>query len=485
MAQRIQIPFVGQTAISRSVTVNNQATVNFMQAIKGAGAKAPYVLESAPGLVDIDTLGDGPLRTSMMVASDIRGLGKDLYGVFGTKLMAQTVNTGNVEIGTLALTVGRVPIARGRNYLMMVDGVAGYTYDGTTFGAITDLDFPSKPTHCLYLDGFFIVNDADTDNFYISALEDPTSWNALDFDSASVAPDKALAIASTESLLWILGDETAQAYYNSGNADFPYSIVLTATQEVGILAPESLAESDDGMFYLATTPEGGRFIYQIQGQSGRIITQDEQEAFLLTVVNPATAYGFIYKQAGKSFYVLQLGATSGANAKTSSTLIYNIKAQAFETRELQDGTAWRAGGHGILGGKNIVGSRLQARRLELSLANYQDAGQEIIRRRRTQVFHNNNQLMDWWSVVVDVQGGVGNAVAPGENPMLRLRYSDDSGQTWSSYLSQPMGRIGQTLQRAQFLNLGISRDRVYEIEYSDPTELPIIAAYAVVSVLND
>ena len=232
-------------------------------------------------------------------------------------------------------------IARGRSYIMIVDGTDGYTYDGTTFAQITDADFPGQtgagsPTHCVYIDGFFIVNDALTDNFFISAVEDPTSWNALDFDAAAVAPDAALALASTESILWVIGDETAQGYYNSGNPDFPYEIILSATQEVGILAPYSIAESDDGIFYLATTPEGGRFVYQIKGQSGRVITGDEQEAFLQTVTDPGDAYGFIYKQAGKSFYVLQLSATTGNYAKTSSTLIYNIKANAWETRELLD-----------------------------------------------------------------------------------------------------------------------------------------------------
>lgn len=493
MAQRITIPFVGAGAVSRSVAVNNQATVNFMQAIKSRGAKSNYVLESAPGLVDLGSLGDGPIRTSQMVASAVRGAGIDLYGVFGTKLMAQTVLSGNIEIGTLDANPGRVEIARGRNYVAMVDGVAGYTYDGTTFAKIADADFPGnftpagtgRPTHIRYIDGFFVVNDANTDNFYISGLEDPTMWNALDFDAASVAPDNALAHTTTESLLWVMGDETAQAYYNSGNPDFPYEIVLSATQEVGILAPYSLAESDDGIFYLATTPEGGRFVYRIQGQSGRTITEDEQEDFLLNVTDPTDAYGFIYKQAGKSFYVLQLSATTGRDPRASSTLVYNIKAGMWESRELQDGSAWRAGGHGILNNQNIVGSRLQARHLRLDLTNYTDAGGELRRIRRTQIQHNNNYLMDWWSIVIDIRGSVGTLSGQGANPQLKLRYSNDAGETWSSYLQGSVGKLGQTGFRVIFHNLGQGRNRVFEILVSDPVPITVINAYAEVEVLRD
>lgn len=488
---RTTIPFVGQEAQSRSLAVNNQSTVNFMQAIKGAGAKANYVLESVPGLVDLGALGDGPIRTSQMIGSSIRG-SKDLYGVYGSKLMAQTVSSGNIEIGTLDANPGRVQIARGRNHIAMVDGVAGYTYDGTTFAKITDLDFPGnfaptpgQPTHIIYIDGFFVVNDATTDNFYISALENPTSWNALDFDAASVAPDNALAMAATESLLWVFGDETAQAYYNSGNPDFPYEIVLSATQEVGVLAPDSVAESDDGIFFLATTPEGGRFVYQIQGQSGRIITEDEQEHFLTTIIDPTDAYAFIYKQAGKSFYVLQLSASNGVDPRNSATLVYNIKAQAWERRETQGGEAWRAGGHGILNNRNIVGSRLQARAFELDLNVFTDAGQELIRTRRTQINHIHDYLIDWWSLVVDVQGGVGNVAAPGDDPQLKMRYSDDYGQSWSNFLLGSIGKIGETLQRVVYRNLGQSRNRIFEVTVSDPVNVTIINGYAELEVLND
>ena len=480
---------VGGQAVSRSVVVNNQATINFIQAIKGKGAKAPIVLETAPGYVDQGVVGDGPIRTGLMVNSSIRpaSVKGELYGVYGSKLIDHTSDIGNLEIGTLSAPGlnNRVRMARGRQYIAMVDGVNGWTWDGTTFAQITDLDFPGQvgagaPTFMLYLDGFFIVNDALTDNFFISAVEDPTSWNALDFDAASVSPDNALAMASQVSLLWIIGDETAQAYYNSGNPDFPYDIVLNATQEVGILAPQSLADSDDGIFYLATTPEGGRFVYQISGQAGRVITEDEQEQFLNTLEDPTTAYGFIYKQAGKSFYCLQLGPSPG---KTSSCLIYNIKAQAWETREIVNGEGWRVGGHGILDNQNVAGSRLQGRYGILDLNEYQDSGQEMVRTRRSQVFHVLNNSIDFWALIVDIQGGIGTATSP--NPILKMRYSNDAGQTWSDWLQENCGGVGQYNRRIVFDQLGSGRNRLFEIQLSDAVNLTIIGAYAEITVDAD
>lgn len=488
MVQRITIPFVGGTAKSRAVSVNNQETVNWYNSVKGRGAKAPMVLESIPGTREIrSTAGNGPCRSPQMVnwtaPNTTEGL---LYGVFGTQLVRLNSTDIVSVVGTLDNANGIARIARGRNFIMVVDGDAGYTYNGTTFAKITDPDFPTNfaspntgsVTHVVYLDGFFIINDATKDNFYISAKEDPTQWNALDFAAAAIAPDAALALAATESILYVPGDETTQLYYNSGNAQFPYENYLHAATEVGIAAPQSIAESDDGVFFLATTPEGGLFVQRFQGTDGSVITEDEQEEQLAAVAKPQDSYGFIYKQDGESFYVLQLD--SGA-----STLVYNIRARTWETRALQDGTGWRPAGHGIQNFRNIIGSRLQAQMFELRRDEYRDAGEDLVRRRVTEVYHNNNQLMDWWELVIDMQMGVGLQSGAGSDPQIRLRYSDDGGQTWSFELYQPIGKQGETKRRAVFRNLGQSRNRIFEIEVADPVPVTVIAAYAVVTVAED
>lgn len=480
--KRIEIPIIGPTAKDKSSIVNEQETVNFQNAVKGHGAKSRTVLETIAGIVDIAIAGDGPIRSSKMVNSSISGE-EALYGVFGSKLVKQTTTSGNASVGTLDTSTGRVVMARGRNYIMLVDGAAGYYYDGTTFAKIVDADFPANPTHVAYSDGFFIVNDATVDNFYISPLEDPSGdWNALDFESASVAPDKALAIVATGSLVWIVGDETAQAYYNDGNQDFPYRVALSATQEYGILAPYSIDESGEGIFYLATTPEGGRFVYKISGTEGMIITGDEQEALLATVIDPTDAYGFIYKQGGKSFYVLQLSGTEGDDARSSITMVYNMKAGLWESREMQDGSAWRIGGHGVLAKRNIVGSRLQASQMELKTDVYTDAGQELIRRRRSEIMHYLDYDLDWSEIVIDVQPGVGNILDT--DPLIRFRYRDIDGE-WSDYLDGYPGVQGDRAARIVFHNLGQSRKRNIEIVTSANAPITILGMYAKVIVLEE
>jgi hypothetical protein len=489
MPRRITVPFVGGSAQARRVSVNTQRTVNFQVEKKGEGAKSPFILETIPGLTDRGVAGDGRLRTPQMPKWIDPAGNERLYGVWGTKLVSIDDTLTPTSVGTLNNSTGVARIARGRDFICIVDGDFGYTWDGTTFLEITDLDFPANfvpagdVTHVVYLDGFFIINDASTDNFYISALEDPTSWNALDFDAASVAPDNALAIAASESILYIVGDETMEPYYNSGNADFPYELYLQSVAEYGILAPQSIAESDAGVFYIGTTPEGGRFVVRIQGTTSQIISEDEQENDLEALIQPETAYGYIYQIGTKAFYVMQLDP----NIDSNSTLVYNIKAGTWENRAMQDGSAWRNAGHGVIGNFNVMGSRFEARMGTLDDEVFLDANDTLIRRRVTQIFHTDNMLMDWWQIVIDLDSGVGKAAGldADTDPMIRLRYSDTNGESWSNILEAPVGKQGQFERRAVFNNLGQSRQRIWEIEYSADTSLTIINAHAVVEVLDD
>ena len=69
--------------------------------------------------------------------------------------------------------------------------------------------------------------------------------------------------------------------------------------------------------------------------------------------------------------------------------------------------------------------------------------------------------------------------------MLRMRYSDTGGKSWSSVLEEPIGKIGEFERRAVFRNLGSSRNRIYEIEFSANTPFTIIAAYAYITINED
>jgi hypothetical protein len=69
--------------------------------------------------------------------------------------------------------------------------------------------------------------------------------------------------------------------------------------------------------------------------------------------------------------------------------------------------------------------------------------------------------------------------APGYNPQVMLRWSDDGGHTWSNEHWTSIGLIGNYGYRAFWRRLGMTlktRDRVYEVSGTDPVKIAIMGA---------
>lgn len=77
--------------------------------------------------------------------------------------------------------------------------------------------------------------------------------------------------------------------------------------------------------------------------------------------------------------------------------------------------------------------------------------------------------------------------APGYDPQIMLRWSDDGGHTWSNEHWKSMGKIGQFGYRTIWRRLGMTqklRDRVYEVSGTDPVKLAVMGAELQVSGTN-
>lgn len=77
--------------------------------------------------------------------------------------------------------------------------------------------------------------------------------------------------------------------------------------------------------------------------------------------------------------------------------------------------------------------------------------------------------------------------APGYNPQVMLRWSDDGGHTWSNEHWRSMGKIGEFGYRTIWRRLGMTqklRDRVYEVSGTDPVKLAIMGAELQISGTN-
>lgn len=463
-AMRLEIPFVGPDYANRSSNINAQRTVNLWPRTQGAGAKARVTLEGTPGLVLAGTAGTGPWRSNAVK------FGASLYAVSGATLFALNSNLSATSIGTLSTSGGRVELVAGRDYLLIVDGTAGYAYDGTTFATIADADFPSGVTHCTYLDGWFIVNEGSSDQFWkCETLEDPTAWNALDFATAEAAPDNVLAHVATFKDLYLLGETTSQVFYNSGNPSFPFDPYPGGTIDIGIHAKYSIAKSPSGLFFLATTSEGDVAVVRLVGTAPQVISEDiAWDLSQMTATDDAT--GFVYRINGRTIYQISFPSED-------RTFEYVVEENSWVERKSYGIGRYRAAGHGWIGNKHVIFDYSDGSYYRVDYSDYDEDGDAIERIRRSQVLHSSGNRIIAHELVVEFEAGVGIASGQGEDPQAMLRYSDDGGHTWSSELWTSIGRIGEYERRAVWRKLGQFRSRIYEVTITDPVKVVILAAY--------
>lgn len=84
-----------------------------------------------------------------------------------------------------------------------------------------------------------------------------------------------------------------------------------------------------------------------------------------------------------------------------------------------------------------------------------------------------------WNLQVTTAGLLQTQAAGGvtRDPQVFLRWSDDSGHTWSSLQARGFGGAGSFKTRVIWRRLGRSRQRVYEVSCTDPVPFKLVDAY--------
>lgn len=459
---RLTIPIIGGTSISDAVKVNNQNTVNFNPKFETPGAKTQLALYHSPGNEEIDDDFTGDGRSNGVFWND------ETWFVIGNKLVSITTADVSTERGTLNTSTGRVSIAAGRDYLALVDGTNGYSIDlaTLTFAVISDAQFPDDATHIVYLDGYFIVNDAGTDDFYISSSEDPTAWDALDFEVASAAPDDILALAKFDRDLYAIGEESTQRYYNSGNTDFPFT-PYPNTMEVGVLAPHSVVKSPYGVFWLANIPDGDAVVVRASGGQFEIISDPDTSSEISRLETKTDAIGSVYTEEGHSFYVLTFPTDQ-------LTKVFDVTTGLWHNRESNPLTKWRISGLGYDRTRILGVDFTNGKIYRIARDVYTDDGAEIYRLRRTQVFHTQRREFIAHALEIEVRAGEGTS-GDDDDPQIGMRASWNGGKTWSNLRMQSMGEIGEYDTRPKWGMLGRGFELIIELRTSAGVPISIIA----------
>lgn len=455
----MKIPFAIKSDRTRSKSAVSQTLIN-MYAEKNPEdplnpPKYPYTLYPTPGLKPLLEFGTGEGKINGMHV-----MGNLMFVVNNGDVWTVTTSLVKTLIGTIGTSSGRV---------MMEDNgeqVGILKPDGTLFVAtastvveVTNPDYQLSSA-MTGADGFLILTPIDTDEFFLSRLNDYTDYDALDFSKAQEKSDFIVRPFSFNNAVWQMGEISMEAFSNTGDADFPYQQIPGAVNTArGIAAKFAIAQEANSFYWLGDD----RVVWSINGYTPyRISTHGiESQIEELTVVSDA--FMFIYTQDGHKHIILTFPTEN-------VTFVYDITSQLWHNRASYGIGRWIPNAYAFFAGKNIVGHFAAGKLYELDLDTYTDDGTTIQRWIYTQNGYAGSDRFVVDRIELELDAGVGISNGQGSDPSIMMQLSDDGGQTWSNEKWVKMGKIGEYYKRAVWRVLGITRQRIYKFLVSDPVK---------------
>ena len=278
----MRFPLFGVGQRGKSPNVTAQSRNNLYLDVQPQEDKTQISLHSRPALSLFAEFGDEPIRG--MLAK-----GTLLYVVHRGTLWEVNNAGAKTSRGSLSTTSGRVEMAYNRHangQVMIVDGTAGYIYteSTTTLAVITDVDYIDAATTVSYHDGYFIVESPNTARFYISAIDDGTSWDSTDFATAEKSPDPLSRVVDNGTEILLMGTESVEMWNNTGDADFPYTRVTGGVIELGLAAKWSVARfAESSIICLAANHDQGDVkVIRIEGFRYTTVSNPEIDSIFNT-----------------------------------------------------------------------------------------------------------------------------------------------------------------------------------------------------------
>lgn len=473
----MKTPILGSSYVARSINVADNRMVNLFPEINAEDGKEPGWLQRAPGLKLLTSIGTGPIR-------GLWTFGNFGYVVSGNQLYKINNSYTATLLGTVSGSPTPVSMSDNGTQLFIACNGPSYIYNATTnvFGKIVDPDFPGAVT-VGYVDGYFVFNEPNSQRIWVTSLLDGYSIDPLDFASAEGSPDGVVGLIVDHREIWIFGTNSVEVWYDAGTADFPLARIQGAFNEIGCIAPYSIAKMDNAVFWLGADARGRGIVYRASGYNGIRVSTHAVEWQIQQYTDMSDAIAYTYQQDGHAFYVLIFPTAN-------TTWVYDASTNSWHERAGWDNGQFvrhRSNCQMSYNSKIIVGDYQNGNLYAFDLDYYMDNGaiQRWLRSWRALPTGSNDlKRTAHHQLQLDCQSGVGLVLGQGDDPQVMLRWSDDAGHTWSNEHWAGMGKIGVYRTRVIWRRLGMTRklrDRIYEISGTDPVKIAIIGAELIVS----
>lgn len=496
--------FVGSAYTAPDPNQDRQRSVNwFVEYSQDGKSKTPTALLGTPGKREVLDFG---VTTDGIAIPNTGGVrpggvwvlpgGTDALWVVGKTVMRTSMTVPATQTSIAQFSKHRVgdlltnngPVCIRDNgpggYVVIVDGLYGYLYNiaSQSFAQITDPGFLGANL-CAFIDGWLIFNRPGTQTFYTTGptpytVTFPGAFFALK-DSSS---DNLITLIENNRELWLVGERTSEVWYNAGGVNFAFSRVPGVSPQIGCSAAHSIARLGNSLVWLAKSERGENVVIKTEQYSYREITNPAVSNAIASYPLVSDAVGFTYEEDGHLFYVLTFPTAD-------KTWVYDFKsseiagAPQWHERASFDpatGTLHRDKASGYANYQNIrmVGDFQGQKAYQMSRQVYTDGDTPLVAIRRTPYVWSkeDRRRMFIGSLQIDFAPGVGLSAGQGSNPHLMLRSSRNGGANFGTEFFVPVGKTGEYLNRAMKRRMGVSRNYVAEIRYTEPTNRDIVGA---------
>ena len=471
--------FVGPAYAGRSSYWDGQDCVNLFPVEDSAGGKSTAALVGTPGLVAWTSLTPGEPVRGMCPGGD-----GNLYAVCGTCLFQITPQGQPTILGTLETETGAVSMTQNGQQMLVADGANGYLVtfssgsSGTpgAFSRIVNANFPGA-SQVDFLDSYFVVTKPGSNQFYLSGLNDGTTWDGISWATKEGKPDQIVSLAVNHRQVWLFGQISTEIWYNTGAAypAFPLSPISGVFLETGCAARMSSVVMDNTVVWLTDKLQVVRAV----GFAPQIISTRPMEYLISQYARVDDAQAMTYVQGGHTFYVLTFPSAD-------VTWVYDAASQQWHRRKSAGLGRWQANCHASFAGMHLVGGASSGKIYQLSETAYTEDGAMIERIRVSPPMSLENAYLFMSGLMIDFEPGVGLAAGEGQtsgpgqvqggDPQAMLQWSDDGGRTWSFEYWTTLGGVGAYANRARWTRLGAFRNRQFRLKITDPVKVVITGA---------
>jgi hypothetical protein len=267
-----------------------------------------------------------------------------------------------------------------------------------------------------------------------------------------------VAVVVSNRQLWLLGKSTIECWYDSGDADFPFSRVSGAVTDIGVKNAFASASIPSSIFFAGDDNK----VYATSGYTSSPVSTPSIEKAIKESDSESIRM-FSFSSDGEWKVVV----------KTNKfTFVYNVSSAQWHRRMSCDSNGWdinatintNSTDYGIIGwtDNKIV---------KLSTSITSEDGRVIERSATTVPVNNGVNYIRVYGVQLDMDN-------VDKKIKVDLQFSKDDGRSWSNSNFQYTGDVGDHKQMVRWHRLGAFRDCIMRITIKEDADIFILGLYA-------